>query len=347
MNPLIQEGKLNTDIDFAGFRILNSGDWVPVPPSITALNDVRLDDTRPVPTGSVTKEKVFVNAGIEQSKLLLDGVIPPSWLGNANGKAAQGNLVEQIANRGTINGHVELDADGRIKVADLPSTGPQTGTVTKVGLQVPPGLLQTQPPVTTAGALITVWDTEPPESWFGVDGTASLDQPTTTPSFISSPVPSALVPDLAATIFTTGSFDPSFLPKAKGLGAGHAIGLLPDPMMQDEGHFDDYLGRDMIWKTMRQDVPYQPMLPDVQLTFLGYYRDQANVSMFCPQKGSDLFYLTFNPEGLPPVIPSFMATSNPATILITPGWVVQAYAAKAGWNNSNMAKYMPPQPQGI
>jgi len=207
---------------------------------------------------------------------------------------------------------------------------------------LPSEFLQPSDVISGAGTLDADWEDQPDNSWFGTNGDSLR------PTFLTSQIPMELMADIDATIFTTGVFPVERLPVAVGLGVGHARGLVPDPGDGDSvGNYDDYLGRDMKWKTLQFIVAYQPTLLSVQLTILGYQADGALVNVSCPSKGASVFYRVTNPAALPPVLPSFdIAETNPFNIVIEPGDFIEAYAAKTGWNNSPMTKLTPPpQPE--
>src|SRR5678816_3632664 len=140
MKRLLQEAVLGTDIDFDGFSLLNVDEMLPVPSNLVDLSDARLDDPRTPPAGSVTNAKVAATADIVQSKLNLNGNIPTGWLSTGaldldnSVKAAKGSLVERMANKNVASGYAGLDANSRVAVGQLPSTGPAAGTVNDVKL---------------------------------------------------------------------------------------------------------------------------------------------------------------------------------------------------------------------
>src|ERR1043165_1644705 len=133
MIPLIENGKLVTPLDCNGKIILNVKSVSPLPPGVIDTTDSRLSDKRNPVDGSVTDASVAATANIVQSKVNLDGTMPSAWIGSGSNQAAQGDLVERVANKGSNSGYVALDANGQLAVGNLPSTGPEIGTVTMVG----------------------------------------------------------------------------------------------------------------------------------------------------------------------------------------------------------------------
>lgn len=346
MNRLLENPKLANELDFNGFDLKNAGDFTPAPSNLVSSDDTRLTDGRPVPNDSVTDESVSPVAAIQQDKLDLDGDIPVPWLGDGSGEAAQGDLVERITNKGVAGGYAALDSNGRIATADLPTTGPDTGTLSEVGLSMPS--LEFDVTVKTvnsgAGTLTAVWQDQPDNSWFGVFGPVGMVSPMDRPSFLTKQIPPSIIPDLDAAKFTTGTFPVSMFPVVVGMGVGHMQGLLPDPglTVDDTGDPTDYLGRDGTWKRVNTDNPIQPQVPNVQITLLSYFNGQARIRLYCPLKNSLIFYLALNPLADPPPQP-YNETANPTVILVNPFYTVVAYAAKAGYNNSSITNFTVPQ----
>lgn len=347
MIRLLENPKLRNDLDCNDLVIKNPGDMTPVPGGLVGIDDPRLSDPRPVIDGTVTNETVSATAGIEQSKLALNGNIPTAWLGASENQAARGDLYQPISGRNVAGGYPSLDVGKKVVIGQLPFTGPATGTVTELNMQAPPELAVSGSPITNGSGTFTVtWQSAADKTWLGINGPVGLELQVRA-AFQSSLIPDELLPsDIPASWFTSGVFPLERLPLAVEMGVDHARGLLPDPGGPEEpsADFSDYLGRDMAWRTMILAIPYQPTLPNVQVTFLGYENNNAVVRLFCPQKNSRLFYLVLDPNALPVLIPPFEQTANPTTLKFAPGLMVQAYAAKAGWNNSVMANYSPPNP---
>jgi hypothetical protein len=323
MIDLIENGILDTDLDADGFDILNVNQINPLPPTIVPSDDPRLSDPRPVLDGSVTDASVASGAAIAQNKLNLNGVIPSVWLGNASTQAAQGDLVEYLANKGQPNGYASLDSTGKVPVTQVPSAV-GAGTVTSVGLAMPPQFTVSGSPVNAAGVLTAIWNNVPDGSWFGNASGAAAP-----PSFQTTPLPLSLIPNLDASQITTGIFDPARLPVAVGVGlAGHAPGIVPDP--GTSGSPTDYLARDMTYKPIPSLGPtYQPAVANP--TFVVSAGATSTLFIKSTTLGAAIFYSTTGATS------GFQAAPSNGTISgLTPGSTVWSYAARAGYNNSNV-----------
>ena len=86
----LENGKLVTDLECADFDLRNVGAFRPVPPPLIGTDDPRLSDPRPMLDGSVFNISVADDAGIQQSKLNLNGTIPPNYLLDPNGPVTTG-----------------------------------------------------------------------------------------------------------------------------------------------------------------------------------------------------------------------------------------------------------------
>lgn len=344
MIRLLENGKLKSDLDFDGFFLKNSGDFDPVPVDITGTNDPRMTDARNVPAGSVTDDSVNAAAGIQQSKLNLNGNIPPAWLGTGANQAAQGDLVEMASRKGVANGYAGMDANGRILLANMPSTGPGAGTVTSVTLEMRPELkVSPEPPVlTVAGTFTCTWPIEPDNSYLGVNGKIGFD-PQFLPSLLTTVLPMELVPDLPASKFPSGIFPRIFpvarLPFVTPLGVGHAKGILTDPGVA-VGDPSDYFGRDAQWHQVKIVKVPQPTLPKVEITFISISGGMAKIRLSAI-KGALIFYLLRDLNAAPIVEP-YQETKNPSIILVSENFIISAYAAKAGYNNSDINQFTVP-----
>jgi hypothetical protein len=193
--------------------------------------------------GSVTDAKVAAGAGILQSKLNLNGVIPPAWLGTTSSRAARGSDAEYKSNKGVVNGYCPLDGNTPPKIpTQYFPTLAGTGTVTSVALALPTHFTISGSPVTSSGTLTAAWAQAPPNSWFG-NNTGS----NAVPGFKVAALPTGLIPNLDASKITTGTLGPARLPVAV-YGTGSAIGAVPNPGISAPP--DDYLARDMTYKTI-------------------------------------------------------------------------------------------------
>jgi hypothetical protein len=251
MTPIIEDTILGSDLDCQFYDLLNVRSLEPVPPNLATSDHPGLTDERlPLP-GSVYDEHVAIDAGIVQSKLNLDGQIPPAWLGTSPGTAAQGDLAEYLANKDQPGGYAGLDSTGKIPSVRLPDAA-GAGTVTSVGLTMPASFGVTGTPVTGAGTLQVQWAPVLDLSWFGnKEGIAGP------PQFYNTPLPPTLIPSLDASVVTSGVFDPARLPVAVGIGLSHASGAVPSPGAGTGPgeNATDYLARDMTFKPMSGDVP--------------------------------------------------------------------------------------------
>ena len=333
---LLENAALSTDMDCRNFEILNIGHFVPnPPPPLVAIDDPALSDQRPVPAGSVTDTSVSVTAGISQSKLALNGVIPTPWLGNSPIQAAQGNLVQFVSPKGATSGYTPLDSTGRIPSTYIPaSLSSGTGSVTSVAFAPPINTALSGSPITGAGTFAVTWTGQPSPSWLG--GNAGFK-----PTFLSGPVPTAFIPSLAASAFTTGVFNAALLPAAVGVGSSNAQGAVPTPGELDAtAHPQDYLARDLTWKSITATVAYQPQVPAVQITLVNYYLSQAYVTLSNTLGGASIFYELTPDGGTTGAV--IEVDKTPLTILVDQGTRIDAYAAKAGYNLSPISTYIVP-----
>ena len=325
------EVELVTDLDCNNFKITNLNGFDAIPPTIVGNDDPRLSDKRNVPNGSITDASVSATAAIDQSKLnLAGGTIPNQWIGTHSYQAAKGSLVERVANKNVANGYARLDSNGLLDLSVLPFTGPQTGTVTIINLDFPDEFFFV-PFIHTA-----FWDNIPNNTWFGVNGPSGFGT-TGRPGFVSKQIPIDLIPSLDASIFITGIFDLARLPVMQGLGVGHAKGIVPDPGDGKSTPSDgtDYLARDATYKPVTVGNPIQPFVPKVHITFLSFYRDQTYIEVRSHLRKSNLFY-RITAEVYQ------QADTDRITLLLDPGTIVNAYAAKAGYNNSPIAQFVVP-----
>jgi hypothetical protein len=333
MTPIIEDSILGTDLDGRFYDLLNVGALVPVPANLATSDHPGLSDSRPPIPGSVTDDSVADDAAIVQSKLSLDGQIPTAWLGTSSTTAAQGDLAEYLSNKNVPGGYAGLDATGKVPPANLP-TAVGLGTVTSVGLTMPPQFGVSGSPVTGAGTLAVVWGAVADLSWFGNKEGASGQ-----PKFYTDALPPSLIPALDASMVTSGVFAPARLPVAVGVGLSHASGAVPSPGDgTGPGVFpNDYLGRDMVFHNLPDTDPaYEPTLPNPVLTPDSTVDDPVAVMIsLADASGNPLddthtvfFYSLTAAAGpfteFPPE--KFVHVKHPDTIY--------AYAAHAGYKNS-------------
>jgi hypothetical protein len=325
MIPRLENALLATNLDCNDFVLRNVALLLPVPPPLLDAGDQRLNDQRVPPEGSVTNESVSPVADIAQSKLNLNGNLPSGWLGASSKQAAQGDLVERVANKNAPNGYPGIDVNGRV-ASSVISTGAAAGTVNLVGLHMPTVFGLQSVPVIDSGQLTQGWGLVDNNTYFGVMGG--------TPSFLPSPIPAALLPGIDASKFTTGNVLPSMLPLATGMGSGHAAGAIPDPGL--DGSPNNYLGRDMTWRPFVLILAYQPFAtpPEIKVG-IGVGTSFSNVVIRSKLAGSNLFYRV-NGGAFIEVVP---ADPNDIKISLSlaSGDFVEAYAARDGYNNSTIS----------
>lgn len=349
MTPIIEDAILSTDLNCDFHDLLNVRDLIPTPPGLVGSDDPRLTDARAPLPGSVVDASCAPAAGIVQSKLALNGQIPASWLGTTPTTAAPGNLAEYLTNKNQPLGYCGLDAGAKVPAAQLPGTV-GTGTVTSVGLAMPPEFAVTGSPVTMSGTLSAAWATAANLSWFGnMEGAAGQ------PRFYNTPFPLAMIPALDASIVASGILDPARIPIAVGVGPGHASGAVPDPgaTLIPPGdspiigggpdpnaiQTSDYLARDMTFKPLPLIGPvYQPVCPAPSLVISNgppYF-----VTLTSDLAGSSLFYSLDDPTG------GFTPIASGGQVEINAGHSLYAYCSKIGYTNSGIvvmpAPYAPP-----
>lgn len=323
----IDNGVLVTDLDAAGFSILNVDQLVPVPTNLVDTADARLTDAREPLFGSVTNASVAVGAAIYQDKLNLNGDIPANWLGTTATTAAQGDLVEYLANKDQPGGYAGLDGAGKIGAANLPpDIG--VGTITSVDLTMPTEFAVTGNPVTTSGTLAVDWDVAAAESWLGNETGAPA-----APHMVTDPFPESLMPDFNAAKIVSGTVAIARLPVAVGVGGGHAAGIVPDPGAA--GDVTDYLARDMTYQPLPTIGPaYQPAVPDPVLTAGFASVDGHTVIISSTLSGATYLYKTTT------TVPTYVEVSG-STVFVPNTEEVSVYGAKSGYTNSSEVTLTP------
>lgn len=335
MKPILENALLDSDLDANGYNIKNIGALDPVPSNLALTTDIRLSDARVPLDGSVTDASVAAGAAIAQSKLSLNGQIPPAWLGATATTAAQGNLAEYLTNKGQPNGYAELDGSGKVPALQLP-TGIGTGTVTSVGLTMPAAEFSVGgSPVTGNGTLAVTWANQSDQSWFGNKSGAPA-----APQFYTTALPVSLIPDLDAAQVTSGTFDAALLPVMVALGVGHAPGAVPDPGDGTGGALaTDYLARDATWKAAPSIGPtYQPLVPDPTINHSSEAVGEQKISVTESVTDAAIFYSVTSAATGFAEFPTIGYYSLPG------GDTIWVYAAHQGYNNSNVVSYTNPNP---
>lgn len=326
----IDNGKMVTDLDAAFFIIRNLGAITPPPPNLITEDDPRLSDARNMVPGSVTDDSIADDAAISQFKFSFhDNALPPAWLGTDDTHAAQGDLVQYASDRDQINGYPSLDVNGKLLTGTTPTAG--TGTLHTIDIQMPLGEVTTLQDTTGTNIVSTgYWNAQDPETWFGnFTGGAAV------PTFKNNIFPVDLIPNFDASKITSEVFTIDQVPMAVGVGASHSAGLLPDPGSTDtdsSAQPDDYLSRGMDYLPMKPVVSIQPTLPPPSITVQSTKADQVYVNITSGVAGTTLFYRTSGDVFTE-------ITSLMLPLVLTVGTIVSAYAAKIGYNNSNIATY--------
>lgn len=330
----IQQSKLNLNgnipLDWltSPVSIVTTGD--PINPDDPVLGDDGLDVTvggNPteadfVVTGALINPNEIVT-GDNGSYVTIGFSVPE---GSAH-YAAQGDQAEYIAHKGQPNGYVPLDATGRMPLSMFP-VGGGGGTLVHFGLDTSLAYFVVNPNVVDkgSGSMVGNWITVAGGSWFGsVTGTY--------PVFTNQPMPLSLIPGLDAKDIASGVFDEELLPVAVGVGSQHAAGAVPAPGLT--GAPEDYLARDMGFHTMQAAPNYEPPVPDPSITILYYSGPDAIISVTDSLAGASLFYRV-NHAGAFAAVPVSRPFPAPR------GDVVEAYAAKIGYRNSNVVSLIVP-----
>lgn len=336
--------QLLTDLDCDGYGIRNCKQVFA--DNLVTTDDPRLFDARAILPASVTNLSVagppvpdipeipspeppppagFV--GIEQSKLNLDGNLPPSFI-SATGDSdhgVPGDLYQPVAEKAVANGYASLDATKHIPIGQI--TGAGTGTLKELVITTPSELSLVPPmnPIDGVISLSGVWTAAPKMSWFGNPSGADDARP----RFYLGTLPTALIPSLDAAILASGVLFPYTLPVAIGVGVTHAAGAVPDP--GKEGDPSDYLGRDMKYHAMVTTLNYQPTLPSPALSVLSVGEGgEVKIVISSSIKDAVCFYR---------IAPMTLFEQFSEPVLLSLGETIEAYAVKTGYNPSPVAYY--------
>ena len=354
MTPIIEDASLGSDLDCQFNNLLKVLHFYPTPESLVQLNDPRLSDPRPVLDGSVIDESVSPHAAIVQSKLNLNGVMPPAWFSPPAPPAseidrpappawaARGDLAEALPRKGAVNGYAAVDDNLRLLPANV-TPGPGLGTVSEVLFSFPQQFVVA--PISGTSTTNITWRPVTNNCWFGINGDTGLGigagpgLATTEPQFYDGFLPLLLIPPIDASKFKTGQFDPETLPVAT-FGEDHSSGIVPDPGLQGDPY--EYLGRDMLYHHFLSGPSYQPQVQIPTITLVELHDTTATVTIRSPEPGSFLFYRAGRPtfREIPASGPDIHIT-----IQVIRGGLVEAYAAKQGFNNSDVASYTVPLPE--
>lgn len=345
MIPIVEDSSLGSDLDCQFKDLLKILHFYPTPQGLVQLTDPRLSDPRAILDGSVTDESVSPHAAIVQSKLNLNGVMPPNWFTppdpdidapNPEHYAAQGDLAEILIRKGAPNGYAAVDGNLRLLPENV-TPGPGLGTVSEVLFSFPQQFIVSN--IASAGSTTIAWRPVPDNCWFGINGDTGLGigaGPGITgmdPQFYVEQLPMELIPGIDAAKFTTGLCNPETLPIAR-FGEDHCSGIVPDPGLQ--GDPNDYLGRDIDWHHFLSGPPYQPQVHMPSIELVEIHGTTATVTIRSPEPGSILFWRGGRPNyaEAPPSGPDIHIT-----VIVPRGILVEAYAAKQGYNNSDVASY--------
>lgn len=318
----LDNGLLLGDLEASNLNLLNVAFLDGTNSGLIESDDSRLSDARPILDGTVYDWAVADDAAIDQSKLDFGGDIPTNWLGTTDTTAAQGDLVERLANKDQLNGYAGLDVNGKVASGTVALSG--TGRVTDIHFSMPYHFDVSE---TVAGT-----DRKLGGAWFPVQPYSYLGTLNNEIGFYAETFDISLIPNLDAAKITTGTISVDRLPQAAGVGGDHAVGLVPAP---GDGTTTigqlatDYLARDMTYRRMDISVAYQPTIPDPAITVQSIFNGIAHIHITESLKGATKFYSENNDP--------FQETDGEFNVPV--GTKISAYAAKDGWNNSQVVSY--------
>ena len=245
--------------------------------------------------------------------------------------AAPGDDTEYKANKGIPGGYVPLDASRRMPLSMYPLGAP-AGTLNSFTLNSVPAFMATVPPTVVTGSvtMVTSWTNVSAAVWLG-----NVSGNVTSPVFTSSPLYPSMIPSLSTGKFVSGVLDLTLMPVAVGIGhPDHASGVVPDPGAT--GAPDDYLARDMTYKTMQAAPSYEPVVPDPSIVILDVHEGRVEIIITDTLSDTSLFYRLDHGGTFLPV------PDRP--IPAAPGMTVEAYGAKIGYQNSDTVLLVIPNP---
>lgn len=357
MTPIVENAQLSTDLDARWNTLQRVLHFYPVPGNLVQITDPRLFDGRNMLPGSVINESVSPQAAIVQSKLNLNGLMPSAWFAPPGPPpagaidqpapaiwAARGDLAELKVRKGAPNGYAAVDDNLRLYPANV-TQGPGLGTVSEVHFSFPNQFLAINQLVGSDQSCSVAWEPAPNNSWFGVFGdtghsgvsAGSGGGPglvTMEPQFHVEPLPDVFFPKLDADKFTTGQFAGDTLPVAV-YGPNHSHGAVPDPGGIGDGDPDEYLARDMSYRHFDAQHFYQPKVDKPTITLISIQGSRITVTIRTEVPGALLFDRLGRPSFHEVEAPEF-------TLLVPRGMLLEAYAAKEGYKNSDIASYTAP-----
>ena len=349
MTPILENAGLTSDLDCQNYSLKNIRLMTPVPENLVAINDPRLTGGRMVPDGSVTDDSVNATAAIDQSKLSLNGVIPPSWVTGValighTPKAAAGNLAEFQSRKNVANGYAGLDSVGKVAAPHF-AAGPATGSLTQIGIAVPDPYTVTPANISSSGTFAVHWKTAPANMWFGSDGTLDFQHHEFIyPFYVTGDIEGGLLGGVPCSKFVSGAFPVARWPLAK-YGSVHNQGMVPDP--GSTGAANMYLARDMTYKNFVVNDPavvYQPRISNPTIVLDDWDRAGAvDITIRTRQKGAFLFYRVTPQGSSPGSFKEVLHGSTPddihITLTVNEHAFIEAYAAKQGYINSDIEEW--------
>ena len=326
----IEQYKLNLNGSLPAYY-LSSPDSIVTVTGGELLETVTGDDGLPVTAGGITQvgdHPVTVNGTTGEFVYGDDAMVVTDGYASSFPffYAARGDLVELLSHKGIAGGYCPLDSTGRIPFLNYPPGG-FSGSVNYLALSLPkefgvsPSFFQTG-----AGTFATLWNPEPPNSWFGTTHVSGMPIVAQTPSFQTGPVSTEVVPNLDASSFTSGTFSIGRLPFAASTATGSNPGMVPDPGAT--GDPTDYLGRDMLYHAMVPPPSYEPQVPNPAITFQFWSGHSAVIIVTDPLPSASLFY-RLNHAGQFVPLPT-------GAFNVPSGSTVEAYGAKSGYSNSTL-----------
>jgi hypothetical protein len=365
MTPILENAVLANDLDCQNYDIRNVSLLDPVPDGLVGIDDPRLTGGRTPTPGSVTDDSVNATAAIDQSKLSLNGVMPSPWLTDGlvfisdAPVAARGSKAEFLSRKGAHNGYAALDAGGKIPLAHF-TPGDAVGSISSIGITIRPPLHVTPAQITNSGTFVFTWDHPSTHAWFGSDGTFDPQHHEFIYPFFVTQAFNAGMFSLPCSKFTGGKFPYRFFPVALGKGvppvppSTSRKGYVPNPGSTGA---TNYLGRDMLWHHFVVTNPAaakQPHVPDVTIVLDWWEKHdptdddpslvKAHVTIRSLLKDSRLFYRVtpqhvIHPDDFQEALYDKTPDDPHITLEVNEFEFIEAYAAKQGYNNSDIEEW--------